>query len=329
MLFSSRPARHLALAAGLLSFATLTACNKGGASGEFAKTKSGVEYKIFKNEGGKYTFKEVANGEDPTYKTSRLGKVLAVHMEYRTSGDSILMKSRERQFGMPVRVPLDTIKRMGAEQEAFAMLQPGDSGVFRFNADSLYMRNAHQLAPAYLKKKGNFITLTIKADKLQTREEATTEAQADQQKMMAEQQRKMMAYASEQLKKDDVVLQDYMKKNNLTGMKKTPSGMYYQVTKPGTGPTAKAGQKVSVNYMGMLLTGKMFDSSEKVGKPFEFPLGQGQVIPGWDEGIALLNKGSRAILLIPSTLAYGQRGAGADIPADSPLRFEVELVDIK
>jgi FKBP-type peptidyl-prolyl cis-trans isomerase len=329
MFFSSRPARQLALAAGLLGFATLTACNKGGASGDFAKTKSGVEYKIFKGEGGKYTFKEVANGADPTYK-DRLGKVLAVHMEYRTSGDSVLMKSRERQFGMPVRVPLDTLKArgMGAEQEAFSLLQPGDSGVFRFNADSLYMRNAHQLAPANLKKKGNYITLLVKADKLQSRDEAMAAAQADQQKMMAEQQRKMMSYAAEQLKKDDVVLQDYIKKNNLT-VKKTPSGMYYQVLKPGVGSNAKSGQKVSVNYTGSLLSGKVFDSSDKAGKPFEFPLGQGQVIPGWDEGIALLNKGSRAILLIPSTLAYGQRGAGADIPADSPLRFEVELVDVK
>jgi FKBP-type peptidyl-prolyl cis-trans isomerase len=328
MLFSFRPARHLALAAGLLGFASLTACNKG--DGNFAKTKSGIEYKIYKSDGkGKYTFKEVANGEDPTYK-DRLGKVLALHMEYRTAGDSLLMKSRERQFGIPVRVPLDTLKIKGAEQEAFALLQPGDSGVFRFNADTLYMRNARQLAPANMKKKGNFILLHIKADKLQTMQEAQATAQADQARMQAEQQKKMMAYATDQLKKDDAVLQEYMKKNNLTGMKKTASGLYYQITKAGTGPSAKSGQTVSVNYLGTTLNGKEFDSSAKHGgKPFDFPLGQGQVIPGWDEGIALLNKGSKAILLIPSTLAYGQRGAGADIPADSPLRFEVELVEVK
>ncbi len=62
---------------------------------------------------------------------------------------------------------------------------------------------------------------------------------------------------------------------------------------------------MSVNYNGTLLSGKEFDSSDKAGKPIEFPIGQGAVIPGWDEGIALLNKGSRAILLIPSSLAYG------------------------
>ena len=329
MQFTFRSARHLALAAGVLSFASLlAACNKGGDNVKFAKTKSGVEYKIFKNVGGKYEARDVTGGEDATYKT-RLGKILAVHMEYRTSGDSVLMKSRERQFGLPVRVPLEELKQKGAEQEAFAMLQPGDSGVFRFNADSLYMRNARQPAPANLKKKGNFITLLVKADKLQTREEATRDAQADQQKMMAEQQRKMRTYAEVQDKKDDTVLQDYAKKNNLT-VQKTPTGVYYIITQPGSGPNAKAGQKVSVQYKGSLLDGKVFDSSAKHGgQPIEFPLGQGQVIPGWDEAIALLNKGSKATFLIPSSLAYGERGSGAEIPANSPLRFDVELVDVK
>ena len=106
--------------------------------------------------------------------------------------------------------------------------------------------------------------------------------------------------------------------------------MYYVVTKAGTGAKPTPGQTVSVLYKGTLLDGKVFDSSEKMGnKPIEFPLGVGQVIPGWDKGIALLNKGSKATLLIPSSLAYGQRGAGADIPADAPLRFDVELVDVK
>ncbi|MBR7950932.1 FKBP-type peptidyl-prolyl cis-trans isomerase [Microvirga sp. STR05] len=113
-------------------------------------------------------------------------------------------------------------------------------------------------------------------------------------------------------------------------MQKDASGVYYMVTKPGTGPKPKAGQTVSVLYKGSLLDGKVFDSSEKMGnKPIDFPIGVGQVIPGWDKAIPLLAKGSKATLLIPSSLAYGQRGAGADIPADAPLRFDVELVDVK
>ena len=103
------------------------------------------------------------------------------------------------------------------------------------------------------------------------------------------------------------------------------------ITKRGTGALPQTGQTVSVRYRGTVLaTGKEFDSSDKHGgTPFDFTLGQGQVIQGWDQGIAMLPKGSTAILLIPSSLAYGTRGAGADIPADATLRFDVELVDVK
>ncbi|MVN78414.1 hypothetical protein GO988_18950 [Hymenobacter sp. HMF4947] len=331
MQFSLRPgaARQLVLAASVLSAASfLSSCNKGA---DFTKTKSGMEYKIFKNVNSKYESREVAGGEDPTYK-DRVGKVMSAHIEYRTAGDSVMMKSRERQFGVPVRIPLEALaaKQLGAEPEAFSLLQPGDSGVFRFNADSLYKRNAHQLAPANLKKKGNFIVLTVKAVALQTREVAMAEAMADQQKMMGEQQRQMRAYAEVQDKKDDATLQEYLKKNNLTNAKKTPGGVYYIITQPGTGATAKPGQTVTVQYRGSLLDGKEFDSSAKHGgQPFSFPLGRGQVIPGWDEGVAQLNKGSKATLLIPSSLAYGKQGSPPVIPADSPLRFDVELSDVK
>ena len=324
-----RAARQLALAAGVLSAASfLSSCNKGA---DFAKTKSGMEYKIFKNTNGKYESRDVAGGEDAGYK-DRVGKVMSAHIEYRTSGDSVMMKSRERQFGVPVRIPLEalTAKQLGAEPEAFSLLQPGDSGVFRFNADTLYKRNARQLAPANLKKKGNFIILTVKAVALQPREAAMAEAMADQQKMMAEQQKQMRAYAATQDKADETTLQDYLKKNNLTNAQKTPSGVYVITTQPGTGPNAKPGQLVTVQYRGSLLDGKEFDSSAKHGgQPFTFPLGRGQVIPGWDDALQQLSKGSKATILIPSSLAYGKQGSPPAIPANSPLRFDVELTDVQ
>ncbi|GAA4009961.1 hypothetical protein GCM10022408_22670 [Hymenobacter fastidiosus] len=320
----------LALAAGVMSLAS---CNKG--AGNFAKTQSGIEYKIFKSEAGKYNSREVAPTGDDTYK-ARLGKILAMNVEYRTYKDSILFSSRKQQ-GPPMRIELQELKVKGGIEEAIAMLQPGDSAVFRFNVDTIFAKSFKQPVPPFMRTKPakgakpgdkqdpSFMTMYVKAEKLQTRDEAT----ADQQKQMEEQQKKMMAYAEEQIKKDDVILQNYIKKNNLTA-KKDPSGIYYVVTQPGTGATPKQGQTVSVLYKGTLLDGKVFDSSEKMGnKPIDFPLGVGQVIPGWDKGIALLNKGTKATLLIPSSLAYGQRGAGADIPADAPLRFDVELVDVK
>ena len=111
------------------------------------------------------------------------------------------------------------------------------------------------------------------------------------------------------------------------GMQKTSSGLYYTITREGTGEEPAKGSNVSVHYRGMMLDGTVFDSSYERNEPINFPLGQGRVIKGWDEGIALLKKGSAAKLVIPSELAYGSRGAGEIIPPETTLIFEVELVD--
>ena len=97
----------------------------------------------------------------------------------------------------------------------------------------------------------------------------------------------------------------------------------------GKGQKPKSGNKVKVHYSGYLQTGVKFDSSHDRGKEFEFVLGQGQVIKGWDEGIAQINKGGKSTLIIPPDLGYGERGAGGVIPPNATLLFEVELVDFE
>ena len=115
-----------------------------------------------------------------------------------------------------------------------------------------------------------------------------------------------------------------------TGAVKTVSGLTYLVTQKGTGRLPKAGETVLVHYTGLLTDGTKFDSSRDRGEPIDFPLGQGRVIKGWDEGIAKMRIGDQAILVIPPTLGYGSRGAGGGlIPPDATLVFIVELVDIK
>jgi len=109
----------------------------------------------------------------------------------------------------------------------------------------------------------------------------------------------------------------------------TPSGLTYLITKKGMGHQPKKGETVIVHYTGMLTNGVKFDSSRDRNEPFEFKLGAGQVIKGWDEGFSNLRVGDHAILVIPSDLAYGSRGAGGVIPPDSKLIFVVELVDVK
>ena len=109
----------------------------------------------------------------------------------------------------------------------------------------------------------------------------------------------------------------------------TPSGLTYVITKKGMGRQPKKGETVIVHYTGMLTNGVKFDSSHDRGEPLEFKLGTGRVIKGWDEGFSKLRVGDHAILVIPSDLAYGSRGAGGVIPPDSKLIFVVELVDVK
>lgn len=113
------------------------------------------------------------------------------------------------------------------------------------------------------------------------------------------------------------------------GFDETQSGLRYKIIQKGDGVKAKAGQTVSVHYEGSLPSGQVFDSSYKRNQPIDFQLGIGQVIPGWDEGIALLQVGDKARFVIPSNLAYGSAGAGGVIPPDATLLFDVELMDVK
>lgn len=110
---------------------------------------------------------------------------------------------------------------------------------------------------------------------------------------------------------------------------KTASGLKYIVVKKGTGEQAAAGKTVDVHYTGYLMDGKRFDSSVERGEPISFPLGQGMVIKGWEEGIALMKVGDKMRLIIPSELGYGERGAGGVIPPNATLIFDVELMGVK
>jgi FKBP-type peptidyl-prolyl cis-trans isomerase len=108
-----------------------------------------------------------------------------------------------------------------------------------------------------------------------------------------------------------------------------PSELKIEEMAAGNGPEAKAGQTVTVHYTGWLTSGKKFDSSVDRGQPFEFKLGAGQVIKGWDQGVAGMKVGGKRKLTIPPDLAYGQRGFPGAIPPSSTLVFEVELLGVR
>ncbi len=300
----------------------LAGCNKtgGAAAGEFLKTKSGLEYQLFrKDASGKWQSLLLADvGKADTVKQLSAGKVMLLEQIAVNGKDSVIQNTYET--GMPQPYMMNPQQPATMLDEPMRMLAAGDSGVFRLPTDSIFKTMPPQARPKFLPK-GSFVTLRLRANEVL----AMPAAQARMQELQ-------MAAGKRQDVKDAVTLADYLKEHaELAAAEKLPSGVYLLVTEPGSGPKPAPGQMVKVSYKGSLLNGTEFDASLRGGKeePFEYPFGQGQVIPGWDEGVSKLSKGAKATILVPSSLGYGLRGSPPRIPANAPLRFDVQLVDIK
>lgn len=277
---------------------TNSACN--AQNGGFKKTAGGLEYKIVK--------------DVPGTQKANVGDYMEFHI-FSHVGDSVLFDSRKMNNNQPVPFQVQAPAFKGDLGEGFPLLSAGDSAVFRVSVDSI-IKAGNQL-PAYMQKgKGMKIEYAIQVVKVQT-----------QAQMQAEAQEK----AAKQSGVDDKLIQDYLAKNNIKATK-TASGLYYKIDKPGSGANAAPGQSITMNYTGTTLDGKKFDSNVDPQfqhvQPFTFTLGQGQVIRGWDEGVALLNKGAKGTLYIPSPLAYGAQSPSPAIAPNSVLIFDVEVKDI-
>ncbi|MDP4282735.1 MAG: FKBP-type peptidyl-prolyl cis-trans isomerase [Bacteroidota bacterium] len=153
------------------------------------------------------------------------------------------------------------------------------------------------------------------------------QSKAAYEKEQAAKKKKEEAEKEQAKKQEPGLISKYLKTNNIK-VKPTASGIYYVEKVKGTGPQAMPGKKVKVHYTGTLLNGTKFDSSRDRNQPFEFTLGKGEVIKGWDEGISMMRKGGRATIIIPSSLAYGDRDQGVIKPY-STLVFDVEVLDVK
>lgn len=257
----------------------------------FKTTEEGIKYKLHK----------------PKSKEDRIGKgdLIKVHIITSTANDSTVFSTYDIG-GEPVSINVKDGGMNASMMRAFMLLGEGDSSTI-FIPENLVFENEKR--PPYIKD-GDYMKYQIKVL------EVWTKAKLEQKRM-------------EQAKTDEMLIVDYLAANNLESIK-TASGLHYVVTEQGDQPKPQKGQEVSVHYAGKLLDGTEFDNSFKRGEPIEFPVGTGRVIKGWDEGLQLINVGSKATLLIPSGLAYGERGAGGGkIPADSVLIFDVEIVKAK
>ena len=279
-----------------LLVAVVAACGKD----RVQVTDNGLKYKIHEQTEGN--------------RKGKVGDILTLHLTLMNNKDSVLRDTHKE--GAPFQMLLQVPPFKGSYEEGLTMLGKGDSATFYVSADSLFTKAMQPLPPGV--QKGTDIGIAVKVMNVQTEEEykKTQAADFDKQKGV-----------------DEKVIQDYLAKNGLTAKaQKTDSGVYYIVTQPGSGPTPKPGEMVTVHYTGKLLDGKVFDSSrtnpQSGGKPAQFQLGVGMVIPGWEEGVSKLHKGEKATLVIPSTLAYGPRG-NQGIPPNSVLLFDIELLDIQ
>lgn len=269
----------------------LIGCKTGG-GGSYQTSENGLEYRFHKQASA-----DVAK--------AKLGDYITVDLKYTTPGDSVLFDTWKNKN--PLKFTFSESLFRGALTEGLQMMSEGDSANFLVPVEKLYPNNL----PPFLNAGDNLI-YTVALKKVQSK----AQKEADEKEA-----------AAAQLGIDDEVIKKYMAENGISDATKTASGLYVITEKAGGAAKPKAGQNVKVHYTGYLLSGKKFDSSVDRGQPFEFPVGQGRVIKGWDEGIPMFGKGGKGTLLIPSPLGYGARGAGRDIPPNSVLKFDIELLD--
>jgi len=274
----------------------------------FTKTKKGVLYHIFRS-------------TDTT--RVRLSDVITFNFVQKTDKDSVLTSSYAS--GGPVKIQIQPSQNVGDLMDIFPLFNQKDSAVVKVPLDSLFKGHRDQRPPFLAKSR--YLVFNLKINHVQKLADAIAERNAQMETLKTAEHAAITKYIADQ------------KLNVLT----TSTGLSYVITQPSDKKQKPVNDDtVFVNYVGHTLEGKVFDTSvEAVAKmsglqqpgrtyePIKITLGQGQVIKGWDEGLLLLNEGSKATFIIPSDLAYGERGAGEDIKPFTPLVFELEIVKVK
>jgi len=294
-----------------LMFLALATIGLASCNGGFKKAPGGLLYNINVDKGG------------PKIKE---GDFIAVNVVAKTDGDSVLFSSYEQG------APSYQVMRKGQPGDvmnAFPYLAEGDSATVKTNIDSLFKKGTRR--PPI---KGKYIVYQIKIEKVIAKSSKPNDTTWNAQI------KKYMDAQGVLMKKAEVVkLKKYIDDNKLVGST-SPSGLFYDITTPGVGDKPAVGDTAEVFYTAKFTNGKVFETNVKAtaqknnnynpGLPYKairVPVGVHKVIPGWDEGLMLLNKGAKATFVIPSKLAYGEQGY-AIIPPFTPLVFEVEMVSI-
>lgn len=259
------------------------------------------------------------------------GDFLLYNLEITTSSDSVIYSTIDQPFPGYLMAN-DSLTPQNGMDEIFLSLKKGDSINFQSTAKIIF--NGNQ--PPFLKE-DDVVKVKLGAFDVKT----DSAMQVFYQEVMMAEQMKSAERAKTLVVEEGKTIEAYAAEKGLN-VQKTENGLYYVIEQEGTGEATTPGTTMYVNYAGYLLDGTLFDTSlpeiakannifqeERPYEPLSVNVGMGQVIPGWDEGLMLLKKGSKAKFLIPSPLAYGEAGAGAMIPANSILIFDVEVTDVQ
>lgn len=270
------------------------------------RTPKGVQYKIVTKNAGERI---------------KMDDVITFHVVQKTEKDSVLFSSYT--LGHAIKAQVKPSTNIGDLMEVFPLLTAKDSALIKVPTDSVFIGH-EESRPPFLPK-GSNIVFVLKIEKVQSLNDAIAERNAEMEKMKSEEAR---------------TADQYINSHKLV-LKSTPSGLKYLVTKVGPGRRVMLGDTLLVNYTGRTTEDKIFDTSVEAdakgggvyqeGRPYEplkIVLGQTQLIKGWDEGLQLLTEGSKAEFIIPSSLGYGEQGAGNDIKPFSTLIFDLQVVKV-
>jgi FKBP-type peptidyl-prolyl cis-trans isomerase FkpA len=292
-----------------LGLALTTACTDSG-SGGMRTTEIGNRYSyVEQNEDGKLP---------------ETGDYVYFNIIMRNQSDSTLMDSRQGGKPIVAEVRPDTLtaEQISPVDDVLRELREGETALIRFNIADLPAR------PPELQN-DSVVIYEVEVEEVLGPDAFFARRQAEQAELEAERE-VVRALEPERMALTRETYEKYQAGELDDKLQTTPSGLRYIIHEEGNGEEAEAGDMVVVQYIGLTTSnGEVFDQSFARGEGISFPLGQGGVIPGWDEGIDLLQVGDKATLIIPSELGYGDRGAGASIPPGSELLFYVELEDIK
>jgi FKBP-type peptidyl-prolyl cis-trans isomerase len=296
-----------------LMFVALAAIGFASCNGGFKKGDGGLLYNIHTSKGATH-IKE--------------GDFVSLNMVVKTDGDSILVNSYEA--GKPVIMPMPKPQAKGDIYAGILLLGEGDSATFKVSTDSIF-KGGQQRPPGL---KGKFLIFQVNINKVIAKGALT------EQVFRGRIQDYLKTLTDAMKAQEPGKIKKYIADHNLKTTK-TASGLNYVITTPGSGPVPAIGDTAVVNYTGRLPSGKIFETSVKEvavkekqpiepGRqfaPLRIPVGMAKVIPGWDEGLQLMNKGSKAVFVIPSDIAYKEQGVGPIGPY-TPIIFEMEMVDI-